>query len=143
MISLREANEPLPACAWLISPWTDLKMTGATLKSKDAVDPLIHEAYLHELAAAYLGTTAPDAPLASPLYAELRGLPPMLIQVGSDETLLDDAVRLAGRAGAAECRVILEVWPKMIHAWPLWAARLEPGRQAIAKAADFIRTALA
>jgi monoterpene epsilon-lactone hydrolase len=78
-------------------------------------------------------------PWASPLYADLRGFPPTLIQVGSDETLLDDAVRFASRAGAAEVAVRLEIWPLMIHAWPLWNANLAAGRRALAHAGAFIR----
>ncbi len=78
-------------------------------------------------------------PRVSPLYADLAGLPPTVIQVGSAETLLDDAVRLAGAAGASDVSVALEVWPRMIHAWPLWNARLEPGRRALMEAGEFIR----
>jgi epsilon-lactone hydrolase len=78
-------------------------------------------------------------PRFSILYADLNGLPPMLIQVGSAETLLDDAIRFAGAAGAAEAPVTLEVWPHMIHAWPIWNARLEPGRRALASAGAFLR----
>jgi len=78
-------------------------------------------------------------PRVSPLYADLRNFPPMLIQVGSDETLLDDATRLAARAGGADVAVTLEIWPHMIHAWPLWNARLDDGRRAIANAGSFIR----
>ncbi len=137
---LRDAHEELPACAWLISPWTDLTMSGSTLVSKDAVDPLIHQEYLNELADAYLpaGMDRKD-PRVSPLYADFRNFPPMLIQVGSNETLLDDATRLAEWAGAADVRVTLEIWPQMIHAWPLWNAHLEAGRRALASAGDFIR----
>ena len=92
------------------------------------------------LADAYLpaGMDRRDARV-SPLYADFRNLPPMLIQVGSDETLLDDATRLAGRAGAADVAVTLEIWPQMIHAWPLWNARLEDGRCALTRAGEFIR----
>jgi len=142
MTRLRDSGRPLPGCAWLISPWTDLAMTGASIDSKDAVDPLIHRGYLQELAAAYLAGSDPADPLASPLHADLAGLPPVLIQVGSAETLLDDAVRIAGRAGAANVAVTLEVWPEMIHAWHLWAARLADGRRAIAAAGAFIRARL-
>ena len=78
-------------------------------------------------------------PRVSPLYADLKGFPPMLIQVGSAETLLDDATRFAAVAGTADVRVTLEIWPHMIHAWPLWNAHLEPGRRALASAGAFIR----
>ena len=137
---LKRAGEDLPGCLWLVSPWTDLAMSGATLESKSAVDPLIHKAYLEELAAAFApqGTDRRD-PRLSPLYASLEGLPATLIQVGSAETLLDDSVRLAAAAGEADVPVTLEIWPHMIHAWPLWNARLEPGRRALAHAGAFLR----
>jgi epsilon-lactone hydrolase len=137
---LRDAHEKLPGCAWLISPWTDLTMSGSTLLSKQAVDPLIHKQYLNELADAYLpaGMDRKD-PRVSPVYADLKGFPATLIQVGSAETLLDDAIRFAAVAGAADVRVTLEIWPQMIHAWPLWNAHLEPGRRALANAGAFIR----
>jgi acetyl esterase/lipase len=140
---LRDANEQLPACAWLISPWSDLTMSGSTLASKAAADPLIHKEYLNELADAYLpaGMDRKD-PRVSPLFADLRNFPPMLIQVGSEETLLDDATRLAAQAGAADVAVTLEIWPQMIHAWPLWNAHVEDGRRAIANAGAFIRAHL-
>ena len=140
---LRDAREELPACAWLISPWTDLTMSGSTLVSKAAIDPLIHKEYLHELADAYLpaGMDRQD-PRVSPLYAALENFPPILIQVGSNETLLDDATRFAVRAGAADVAVTLEIWPNMIHAWMLWNAHLEDGRHALANAGSFIRAHL-
>ena len=140
---LRTADEQLPACAWLVSPWTDLTMSGATLDSKDAVDPLIHRAYLTELAAAYAPSPIDRRdPLISPLFADLAGFPPLLIQVGSAETLLADATRLAEAAGSADVAVSLEIWPHMIHAWPLWNAKLEDGRRALASAGQFIRAHL-
>jgi epsilon-lactone hydrolase len=137
---LRHAGDEQPACAWLVSPWTDLTMSGSTLVSKDAVDPLIHKAYLGELADAYVpaGLDRKD-PRVSPLYSDLKGFPPTLIQVGSDETLLDDAVRFAGVAGAADVAVTLAIWPHMIHAWQLWNAHLEAGRRALASAGSFMR----
>jgi epsilon-lactone hydrolase len=140
---LRDGHEELPACAWLISPWTDLTMSGSTLASKAPVDQLIHEEYLNELADAYLpaGIDRKD-PRVSPLYADFRNFPPTLIQIGSNETLLDDATRLTARAGEADVAVTLEIWPHMIHAWPLWNAHLEDGRRALANAGAFIRTHL-
>jgi acetyl esterase/lipase len=118
-------------------------MSGATLATKDAVDPIIHKHYLNELADAYLppGMDRKD-PRLSPLYADLSSFPPILIQIGSAETLLDDAVRFASAAGVADVSVTLEVWPHMIHAWPLWNAHLEPGRRALATAGAFIRAHL-
>jgi acetyl esterase/lipase len=115
-------------------------MTGETLATKDAVDPLIHKGYLEELANAYLPSGMdPRDPRVSPLYAEIKGFPPTLIQVGSNETLLSDAVRFAAAAGADDISVTLEIWPRMIHAWPLWNARLADGRAALARAGAFIR----
>ena len=137
---LRDAHEELPGCAWLISPWTDLTLSSSTLSTKEAVDPLIHKQYLSELADAYLpaGMDRRD-PRVSPLYADLKSFPPMLIQVGSAETLLDDATRFAAVAGSADVRVTLEIWPHMIHAWPLWNAYLEPARRSLASAGVFIK----
>ncbi len=140
---LREAGGEQPACTWLVSPWTDLTMSGTTLSSKDAVDPLIHKPYLEELAGAYLPAAIDRKdPRVSPLYADLRGFPPTLIQIGSDETLLDDSVRFAAAAGKADVAVTLEIWPHMIHAWHLWNAHLEDGRRALASAGAFMRAHL-
>ncbi|PYJ61698.1 MAG: alpha/beta hydrolase [Verrucomicrobia bacterium] len=140
---LRDAHEELPGCAWLVSPWTDLTMSGSTFATKDGVDPIIHKEYLNELANAYLpiGIDGKD-PRVSPLYGDLTSFPPLLIQVGSAETLLDDATRFASVAGAADVRVTLEIWPRMIHAWHLWNAHLEDGRRALANAGAFIRANL-
>jgi monoterpene epsilon-lactone hydrolase len=137
---LRAAGGGLPACAWLVSPWTDLTMSGATLETRDAVDPIIHKTYLDELADAYVPASVDRRdPLISPLFANWRGFPPVLIQVGSAETLLSDATRLAEAAGSADVDVTLGIWPRMIHAWPVWNAALEDGRRALAKAGEFIR----
>src|SRR6058998_3339118 len=136
---LRDAHDELPACAWLVSPWMDVTISGSTFASKDAVDPIIHKEYLNELADAYLPPgMGREHPRISPLYADLRSFPPLLIQVGSAETLLDDATRFASAAGAADVPVTLEIWPHMIHAWHLWNAQLEPGRRALANAGAFI-----
>ena len=129
---LRDLGEDLPASLWLVSPWTDLTMSGATLVLKDAVDPLIHTPYLEELAENLLppGFDRRD-PRISPLYADLRGLPPVLIQVGSAEGLLSDATRMAEAFGAADVATELQVWPHMIHAFPMWNAALADGRRAL------------
>ncbi len=142
LVTLRESGTPLPSSVWLSSPWVDLENGGATMATKADVDPLISKPYLAELAAMYLGGADPRSPLASPLHANLRGLPPMLIQVGSAETLLDDAVRLAAAAGSVEVRVTLQVWPDMIHAWHLFFPQLTPGRRALAEVGTFLRATL-
>lgn len=139
VLSLRTAGLPLPGCLWLSSPWTDLTMSGASMDAKAGEDPLIQRDYLAELAAAYLDGSDPRAALVSPLYADLGGLPPMLVQVGSAETLLDDSVRLAGAAGEAGVAVTLEIWPDMIHAWHLFFPQLEEGRRSLASLGRFLR----
>jgi monoterpene epsilon-lactone hydrolase len=139
LVSLRQMGVALPACAWLSSPWTDLDMTGASMESKADVDPLIQKPYLLEAAAAYLNGADPRTPLASPLYADLNGLPPMLIQVGTAETLLDDSTRLARRAAQADVRVVLDIWPDMIHAWSLFYQQLDAGQQSLASMGTFVQ----
>jgi acetyl esterase/lipase len=104
---------------------------------------LDRKGYLDELAATYLNGADPRTPLASPLHADLHGLPPMLIQAGSAETLLDDAVRLARMAGAAGVGVNLEVWPDMIHAWHLFYQDVAAGRRALRSVGAFICSHLA
>lgn len=140
MLDLRAAGRPLPACAWLLSPWTDLTMSGATITSLDAVDPLIHGGYLEELASAFVppGTERTD-PRVSPLFADLVGLPPLLIQVGSDETLLEDSTRLVEKAGMARVPVTMQIWPHMIHAFPMWNGGLDAGRRALRQGGAFLR----
>ncbi|WP_431284618.1 alpha/beta hydrolase [Humitalea sp. 24SJ18S-53] len=142
MVSLRDGGAPLPGCAWLSSPWVDLQMLGASMDSKAAIDPLISRAYLQDLARAYLDGTDPWAPLVSPLHADLRGLPPLLIQTGTAETLMDDAIRLAGVAAAADVRVSLQAWPDMIHAWTLFYQDVAAGRRALAEVGAFVRAGL-
>ena len=141
--ALRDAGMALPACLWCLSPWADMAQTGSTMLTKAAIDPMIQKAYLDELAGAYLAGTDPRTPMASPLHAHLQGLPPTLIQVGSAETLLDDSVRMAAALGAADVPVTLQVWPEMIHAWPLFYQRLAAGRRALADAASFMTAHLA
>lgn len=143
LVSLREEGLPLPGCAWVVSPWVDLEQLGESMASLAAVDPMIQGPYLGEIARAYLNGADPRTPLAAPLHAELRGLPPLLIQVGAAEVLLDDSVRLAARAGAADVAVTLEVWPEMIHVWHLFHPALAAGRRALAGAGRFLREGLA
>lgn len=141
--ALRDANEDLPACAWLISPWTDLTMSGKTLESKDHIDPIIHRGYLVELADAYAPASLDRRnPLLSPLFSALAGFPPTLIQVGSAETLLSDSTRFAEAAAEANVATTLEVWPEMIHAWPLWNAGLTDARLALKSAGQFMKRRL-
>ncbi|KQO98070.1 alpha/beta hydrolase [Methylobacterium sp. Leaf92] len=141
-LSLREAGLPLPGCLWLSSPWVDLALTGASMESKAAVDPLLGRTYLSELASLYLNGADALGPLVSPINADLAGLPPMLIQVGSAETLLDDSVRLAAVAGATDIAVHLEIWPHMIHAWHLFYQDVADGRRSLASAGTFIESRL-
>jgi acetyl esterase/lipase len=112
---------------------------GATMASKAADDPIVDKARLVEIAKLYLGGADPRTPLAAPIYADLRGLAPLFIQVGAAETLLDDALRLAGAAGAADVRVGLEIWPEMIHVWHLFHPALAADRRAITEGGAFIR----
>ncbi|MGO4329112.1 alpha/beta hydrolase [Cupriavidus sp. 2TAF22] len=142
LVSLRDLGIPLPACTWLSSPWTDLEMTGESMVTKAAVDPLIQKPYLLEAAAAYLNGASPRMPLVSPVHADLTGLPPMLIQVGTAETLLDDSIRLAQRAGEANLRARLELWPDMIHAWSLFYQQVDAGRRSLASMGAFVRAVL-
>ena len=137
---LRATGEDQPGCTWLASPWTDLTMSGASLETKATVDPLIHKVYLEELADCYAPKQIDRKdPLISPLFSDLRGFPPTLIQVGSSETLLDDSVRFARAAALVDVNVTLQVWPYMIHAWPMWNAKLTAGRQALEQVGEFVR----
>ncbi|WP_186252317.1 alpha/beta hydrolase fold domain-containing protein [Burkholderia gladioli] len=142
----------LAACRWLggqgvgtiavagvvFSPWTDLAFTGTSMVDPAVVDPLISHAYLLDCAAGYLGGAAPTDPLASPLHGELAGLPPLLIQVGTDERLLDDARQYAGRAARAGVAVSLEIWEGMHHVFQLDLPHLDSSKAALERAAEFI-----
>jgi epsilon-lactone hydrolase len=139
LTALRDAGEPLPAAAACLSPWVDLQGIGASMTSKAAVDPFVQKEMIQFMAQQYLGDRDPRTPLAAPLYADLQGLPPLLIQVGTAEVLLDDATRIAERARAAGVEVSLEVWDDMIHVWQLFAPILPEGQQAIERIGAFIR----
>ena len=139
LVALRDAGEPLPRAGICLSPWVDLECLGESMVTKAEIDPVATRDGTLMLAKAYLGNTDPRTPLASPLYADLTGLPPLLIQVGTAECLFDDAARLADRARAAGVDVILEPWDDMIHMWHMFAAMLPEGQQAIDRIGEFIR----
>ena len=139
LLAIRDAGLPQPACGFCISPWIDLEATGGSMTSKAAEDPMVQKAPLSLMTAAYVGAGDPRHPLAAPLHADLKGLAPLLIHVGSAETLLDDSIRLAGLAGAAEVPVRLEVWPEMIHVWHFFHPMLADGRRAVADAGACIK----
>ncbi|HSL49606.1 MAG TPA: alpha/beta hydrolase [Candidatus Deferrimicrobiaceae bacterium] len=140
LLALREARVPLPAAGVCISPWVDLTCSGASYGTKADVDPIVRRAGVEEMAQAYLGPTLPRTPLASPLFADLRGLPPLLIHVGSDEVLLDDAVQLAARARAAGVETTLEVYERMIHVWHWFLPMLDEAQTAVEAIGRFVRS---
>ncbi|HEV7994765.1 MAG TPA: alpha/beta hydrolase [Stellaceae bacterium] len=139
MLAIRAAGLARPGCGWCISPWVDMEAIGDTMVSKAAADPTVQRAGILDMARMYLNGADPRSPLAAPLYADLSGLAPLLIQVGAAETLLDDALRLAKAAGAADVRVDLQIWPEMIHVWHLFHPELAAGRQAIEAGGAFVR----
>ena len=139
LVAIRDAKLPLPGAGACLSPWVDLEGIGESMTTKAAVDPIVQRAGLLQMAAAYLGGKDPRTPLAAPLYADLSGLPPLLIQVGTAETLLDDASRLAERARKAGVTVSYEPWESMIHVWHLFAPMLDEGQQAVDRIGEFVR----
>jgi acetyl esterase/lipase len=145
LLSLRDSAVPLPAAGVCISPWVDLECVGESMKSKADVDPLCTYDSMIAEAALYLNGHSARDPLASPIHADLRGLPPLLIQVGTEETLLDDSTRLARRAEESGVTVRLEVFDGMPHVWHAFASYLPEGQEAIDKIGQFVdsRTAKA
>jgi acetyl esterase/lipase len=143
MLAIREAALPQPACGWCISPWVDMEGIGESMSAKAEADPMVQKAGLLEMAKLYLGGADPRSPLAAPIYADLKGLAPLLIQVGAAETLLDDAIRLAKIAGAADVRVDLQVWPEMVHVWHLFHPELKAGLKAIEQGGAYVRNMMA
>jgi monoterpene epsilon-lactone hydrolase len=139
MLALRAAGDALPACAALFSPWTDLAATGESIRSNSNRCAMFIGKDIGPSARYYLGDTDPLNPLASPLYADLSGLPPLLIHVGADEVLRDDSTRLAERARAAGVPVELKIWPIVPHAWQLAPHKIPEGRASLREADDFLR----
>lgn len=139
LIAARDQGLPMPAGAVLISPWTDLTCDTETYESRAAGDPMITPDGIRELANAYLAGADPRDPLASPNFADLKGLPPLLIHVGDNEVLLDDARIFARRAADAGVDVRLEVWDRMFHVWHAFYQMLAEGEQAIDGLGEFLR----
>lgn len=142
LVALRDAGMPLPAAALLISPWADLSCTAASLVSKSQEDPALTARGLRDSAQLYLNGADVRDPRASPVFARLDGLPPLLVQVGTAEILFDDAIAVARVAGHAGTQVQLAIWPEMIHVWHAFAFMLPEGRAAIEEAGAFLRRQL-
>jgi acetyl esterase/lipase len=142
MLAFTAAGLPLPGCGWCISPWVEMEALGQSYTDRSAADPTVQAAGILDMARLYLGEADPRSPFAAPIYGDLRGLPPLLIQVGAAETLLDDALGLARVAGAADVMVDLQIWPEMIHVWHFYFPMLNAGRRAIAAGSAFVRGSL-
>jgi len=139
MLRLRDEGSPLPSAAVALSPWTDLALTGPSLRLNAVSDPLLNAEDPPHFVADYLAGADPRTPYVSPLYGDLAGLPPTIIQVGSDEVLRDDSVRMAERMRAAGCRVELEIWPRMPHVWHAFVPLIPEARRAIERIGAFVR----
>lgn len=140
LLSLRDAGQPLPAAGVLFSPWTDLAATGDSILSNDRRCALFHGWGIAPGGRRYLAGADPRNPLASPLYGDLRSLPPLLIHAAKNEVLLDDSVRLAERARAASVPVTIKIWPVVHHCWQLMWPRLPEARQSLREAAAFLHS---
>jgi acetyl esterase/lipase len=138
MVVLRDAGDALPAAAVGLSAQCDMTLSGESVTARADRDPMISPESIRKCAEAYIGAGDPHNPLISPLFADLRGLPPLLLQVGSEEMLRDDNARLAARAVAAGVDATFEEWPDMIHVWHLYADRLEDARRALLRVGAFI-----
>lgn len=138
MLTLRTAGSPMPSSAFLMSPYADLTLSGKSIVDKRDVDPLFTEDVLRMRVSDYVAKADPSIPLISPIYGDLGGLPPLLIQVGSHELLLSDAIRLAERAAEDDVSVVLDVTPGVPHVFQGYAAFLDEGDAALNRAAEFL-----
>jgi monoterpene epsilon-lactone hydrolase len=138
VLSLRDAGEPLPAALLCMSPWTDLALKGGSYISNARAEAVLQEDALREWAACYFGQEKPEHPLISPLYADFHGFPPLLIQVGSQEILLDDARNLAQKARADGVDVTLKIWEGMWHDWQALGSLIPESRQAFEEFGMFL-----
>lgn len=143
LVALKHAELPQPSAAVLMSPWADLTLSGDSISAKAAVDPALTPEGLRRRAIDYVADSDPTADLVSPIFADLTSLPPLLIQAGSREILLDDATKLAARAAAADVAVRLEVTPGVPHVFQGFAAMLDEGDAALTSAGEFLRAHLA
>jgi monoterpene epsilon-lactone hydrolase len=141
MVAARDAGLALPAAIVAMSPWADMRCNAKSLDTKAGTDPMLTRRSLREMADAYLSGSLANSPLASPVLADLRQLPPLLIQVGSEEVLLDDARALHHKAFADGVDAHIEIWPEMIHVFQMFHPMLEEGGQAIRRIAEFVTTA--
>jgi len=139
LVTLKGQKSPLPAAAVCLSPWVDLEMTGESMITQAESDPLVQKETLIKLAAAYLNGADARTPRASPIYADLSGLPPMLITVGTAETLYDDATRLAENAKSAGVAVTLEIGEELTHVWQIYAALARESKDSMESIGQFIR----
>lgn len=138
MVRARNAGLRLPAGGVAISPWANLEMTGASYTTRDGVDPLCSREILALMARAILGSTRPNDPEVSPVFADVRGLPPVLVQIGESEVMLSDAIRLATHLADSRVQASLEVWPDMFHVWPMFVDVIPEAREALESAAAFL-----
>ena len=138
-ISLRDAGEPSPASIVCISPWTDLEMSGNSIKTHAEIDPMLNLQSLKIMASNYIGDGDPRSPLISPIHADLKGISPLLIHVGSDEMLLDDSTRIAEKAKSAEVDVTIKIYDQMWHAWHLNVRLMPEAKNAIKELGSLIR----
>jgi epsilon-lactone hydrolase len=143
LLALRDAGVPLPSCAYLMSPYVDLTLSGETLADKREVDPILTPDGLRARVPDYVGGADASDPNISPIFADLRELPPLLIQVGSHEVLLSDALRLAGRAAISDVPVTLDVTPGVPHVFQAYAGLLDEAGSALDRASDFLNAQLA
>jgi acetyl esterase/lipase len=143
LLALRDAGVPLPSCGYLMSPYVDLTLSGETLAGKREVDPILTPDGLRARVPDYVGRADASDPLISPIFGDLRGLPPLLIQVGSHEILLSDALRLAGRAAISDVPVTLDVTPGVPHVFQAYAGLLDEAGAALDRASDFLKAQLA
>ena len=139
LLTLRASGTPLPAAAVLFSPWTDLAATGESIRTNASRCAMFNGPDIGPSARYYLGGADPRNPLASPLYSDLTGLPPLLIHVGADECLRDDSTRLAEKARAAGVPVELKIWPVVPHVWQLAPHLVPEARQSLRESAAFLR----
>ncbi|TBU81441.1 alpha/beta hydrolase [Phytopseudomonas dryadis] len=142
MRKAREASLPLPVAGVAISPWANLTHSGASASVRDGLDPLCSKALLDQLARAFLAGELPTHPDASPVFAPVNGLAPTLIQIGENEVMLSDAIRLAAHLGENRVRTSLEIWPGMFHVWHLFAGLLPQADEALRNAVRFLDDAL-